>query len=298
MKNKILTWIQGPRNFYEGAAIYNTYGYNQILKKRFANKNETNEALLFTELCKLAEITEDQANKYPRQAKANIVIPQQPKVEYLDDTLFALMSKLGIKTSDFESDDLPEKISQADTITQEAYAGARQVFVAIPETTKRVIKIREEYPFLKAADCPTEIKLLVHDMFNEHDKYREAQRQLVEEPENSSIERFFKLAQTAVESYLSNREMWEELDYYKERNVVLGHHPILQKYNQEKELKALSDIDLNQKLLNVRSNLTKSRNKIKEAAGNEKKLQSGNDGVKKWESILKLIETEMDARKK
>lgn len=298
MKAKIIAWIQSPRNFYEGAAIYNIYGHNLILKKRFANKNETTEALLLTELCKLAGISEEQAKRYPRFAKSCTITDNKPAVEYVDDTLLALMDKLGLKTADLEGEDIPGSISGADEKVQAAYTGAKQVYIAIPETTRRVIKIREEFPFLKADDCPVEIKILVHDMFSEYDKYRDAYLKLTAAPEDVKNEELFSLAQTTIESYLSNREMWEELEYYKKHNTILGNHPALQRYAIETELKALSDIDLNQRLLNARSNLTKAKNKIKDANGDEKKLKAGNDGVVKWDPILKLIETELAARKK
>lgn len=298
MKNQIIAWVQGPRNFYDGVAIYNKYGHNLILKRRFANKNETTEILLFSELCKLAGISETQANKFPRLAKNNTVTIEKPKVEYQDDTLIALMAKLGVTTSDLEAETEPQKIEDAGITAKSAYGVAKRIYTSVPETTKRIIKIREEFPFLKSPDCPIEIKVLVHDMFTEYDKYRDAHLKLTEAPDSAEIGETFAFAQTAVESYLSNRAMWKELEHYKEKNEILGEHPILQEYNQTKELKSLSDIDLNQKLLNVRSYITRAKNKINQAAGNEKKILEGKESLDKWESVLKLIEAELNSRKK
>jgi len=298
MKNKIIAWIQGPRNYYDGVAIYQQHGYNNVLKKRFATKNDTTESLLFTKLCELANITEEQANRLPRMAVNRKPIPVvHPIKEYMDDALLQLMEKIGIDTATLEAETIPEDISENE-IKKAAFAGAQKVYTDLPETTRRVIKIREQYPFLRSKDCPDEIKLLVHEMFNQYDNYREAHQRLVDAPDNTDLQESFDNAMTTVESYLSNRELWDELNYYKEKGEILGKHPLFEQYNREKELKSLTDLELSDKLRNARSNLSKAKNKLEQSAGNEKKIKTANEGIEKWSATVDQLNKAIESRKK
>ena len=302
MKDQIISWIQGPRNYHQGVAIYYQYGHNNILKQRFnRSKNETTESLLFTELCRLANISENAANALPRKAKSKtIIIASQAQSEYMDDSLLSLMQKLGIDSASLESEGTPENITNADDLTKDAFEGARKVFSELPESSRKIIKMREEFPFLRDDNCPVEIKLLVHDMFNDYDKYREAHKNLTEVPETAEIEELYTLAETAVESFLLNREAWDELEYYKANNEILGKHPIMLDYNKNKEIKELSDIDLTKKVNNVRGYIAKAKTTISEGESKQDatKIEAGNERLKKWTDELTLLLAELELRKK
>ncbi|MCS2963572.1 hypothetical protein NXV12_23080 [Bacteroides thetaiotaomicron] len=56
MKQEIITYLAGPRNFIQGVELYEKYGINRMLKKSFRRQGETEtmKAILLEELRKLA----------------------------------------------------------------------------------------------------------------------------------------------------------------------------------------------------------------------------------------------------
>lgn len=292
MEKEIKNWLQGSRDYYEGATLYNKYGHNRVLKQRFSSKSSTTQALLLTELCKLANITEDQAQRLPRKAKIKPVI-EEPKVKYPDDIIFELMKQLGVSSGDLESESLPESLTGRSEDIQEAYKSAKNTYVEFPDTLRKTIKLREQFPFLNENSCPDELKLLVHDMFTEYDNYRLAHKKLTEAPENTEIGQLFTDAQTAVESYLSNRQIWEELEHYKEHGTILGAHPKLVEYLYKKEIAGLDDAGLIQKRSNARANVSKAKKKY-EAEQNE----TTQEALNKWSDRLNIIDKEVESRAK
>ena len=41
MKQEIITYLAGPRNFIQGVELYEKYGINRMLKKSFRRQGET-----------------------------------------------------------------------------------------------------------------------------------------------------------------------------------------------------------------------------------------------------------------
>ena len=56
MKEQIISYLQGPRNFAEGVALYEIFGVNRMLKAKFRQigECEMTKGALFEELRKLA----------------------------------------------------------------------------------------------------------------------------------------------------------------------------------------------------------------------------------------------------
>lgn len=295
MEKEIKEWLQGSRDFYVGVTLYNKYGHNRVLKNRFSSKSSTTQALLLTELCKLANLTEDQAQRLPRKAKTKAFEYPKSKVlvSHPDDIVLQLLSQLGVTTSDLESEDVVELLKDKSELDKIAFDTARKEYVELPEVARKTIKIREEFPFLKEDNCPDAIKLLVHDMFTEYDKYRAAHKRLSEAPENEDLDVLFTDAQTTVESYLSNRQIWEELEHYKEHGTILGAHPKLVEYTFQKEIEALDDAELLKKRNNARSNVSKAKKAFEALESDENK-----DNLSRWEDTLNVISKELDSRKK
>ena len=52
MKQEIITYLAGPRNFIQGVELYEKYGINRMLKKSFRRQGETEtmKAILLEEL--------------------------------------------------------------------------------------------------------------------------------------------------------------------------------------------------------------------------------------------------------
>lgn len=86
---------------------------------------------------------------------------------------------------------------------------------------RRMIRFREKYPFLNAPDCPDELKILVADMFTAYGNYKTAfaRLQVLDDAETAEAA---AECETIVTEYLKNREIWDELEYYREHGVILG----------------------------------------------------------------------------
>lgn len=305
MKELIIAYLKTHRNFYDGVALYEQFGANRMLKAQFRKIGET-EAIkktLFEELRKLAGLTEQEFKSLKRVAfvAAPRVVPIAPKV-YDDDQLLALADKFGITVDELVSDETAEKILSCDEYQdqleelRDELEAAKTKYCQVPEAIKKTIRFREEFRFLNAPDCPDELKVLVADMFSAYDQFRAAHESLVNMPDNASIAEAFKEAQTAVESYLDNREMWDELEYYKEKGEILGKAECLKALVEQKEISSLSDLDLSKQISNARSNISKAKASLQAAENDEDKAKAETN-LSKWESRKSLLETELETRK-
>lgn len=294
MKQEILAWLQGPRDFDEGRALYEKYGYNKMLITVFSKQNtQSTRDTLEYELAKLADVADDYQN-LPRYAKKAIKI-KTPEIKSnevdIDDLFIGLAARFNISVDTlFGERDARETLTDEQ---EEAIAVLAPKYAEIPETQKKVIRFREQYPFLRNEDCPDELKIMVADMFSAYDNYREAYELL--SPENPDAENF-EAAQAVVENYLENRAMWAELDFYKENNALLGEHPIFKQLALKAEVKATPDIELSKKLGNARSNVTKNKNKIEAATDPDKRAQYM-DLLNHWTNVEALYLAEIDERK-
>ena len=75
MKQEIITYLAGPRNFIEGVELYEKYGVNRMLKKSFRRQGETEtmQAILLEELRKLAGLSEREFKTTRRNSKQPVV---------------------------------------------------------------------------------------------------------------------------------------------------------------------------------------------------------------------------------
>jgi len=294
MKEEIKAWLQGPREYLQGIALYDRYGYNKVLKNVFS-RGETiaNRQTLEYELGKLVGIDEQELKNMVRVAKKEIIptkATEKPKT-YVDDLLLQLAGQFNVSVDDLFGGKSPLLFNDEEGKVIEALAPA---YAQVPETMKKVIRIRETYPFLKDVNCPNEIKIMVADMFSAYDRYRDAYSAL--DPKNSQDENLLA-ASAVVENYLDNRAMWEELDYYKENGELLGKHPVFELLNLKAEIKAMSDIDVMKAFNNSKSNVTKSNNALAKAKTDEEKAEA-NERIAKWTLRKKELETELESRKK
>lgn len=259
MKDRILQWLRGPRIFTEGVALYDLYGHNRMLKKRFAADYATDilRLILVEELRKLAGISEAELASIRREAyNAPKPVPPEAAPQF-----------------------------------------ARVEAVPVPESVKRVMNFREQFPFLASPDCPDELKILTADMFAAYDRYKDAHNKLALEGENASAEDNLATATAAVENYLNNKQIWAELEHYKKEGVFLGKHPVFARKQQQREIGELSDLELPQKLSNARSNVTRNKKAAEAAETDEKRAES----LKKldyWTDYTADAEAEIEARKK
>lgn len=301
MKETILSFLQGIRDFSEGVILYEQYGNNNVLKFRLRTWGQTEQsyAILIEELRKIADISVEELERLPRKAYSavrkkteNNNLPSDMK-EDLEDLKETIDSK-EVEIEDLE-DELQEKESRIAELEDELQEKEDSIAELeeklrerkkrdVPEEITNAIRFRDKYPFLREATCPDELKILVSDMFTAHDKYREAHHKLADTPADVFNEETFELARTAVENYVDNREMWAELDHYSNTGQVLGTSRFMKGYKERKEVEDMDNLQLTKQLMNARSNLSKARKK------NTPQL------IERWESRIKLLTIEYNKR--
>ena len=294
MKQEIITYLAGPRNFIQGVELYEKYGINRMLKKSFRRQGETEtmKAILLEELRKLAGLSEREFKTIRRNSKQPTAVKMEPardetsktSVKYSDDLLLELAESFGVSVEELVSSDFRDKVlsmdENADRVEEleEELDQAEKRYKAAPETVTKMIRFREKFTFLNSPDCPDILKILVSDMFTAYGKYKEAQ--------------------AVVENFIANRDMWDELEYYRENGKILGKCEKVKSLSVRKGVENLSDIDIQKALNNARANLSKNKAKLEQAGDDEKKKASALALIQKWETTQKAIEEEIEARKK
>jgi len=134
-------------------------------------------------------------------------------------------------------------------------------------------------------------------MFSAYDLYRESHEMLANTPNDVASEETFRWAKAAVENYLDNREMWEELEYYRENHKILGKAKIMQELAERNEISALSDLDIVKQLNNAKSNISKGKKDLDKADNDEKKAKA-QEKIDKWSNKKDMLDKEIEARKK
>jgi transcriptional regulator with XRE-family HTH domain len=219
MKQTIITYLSGPRNYNEGVALYQRYGSNLRLKRQFAvTSTSFSKELLYDELRKLAGLTEAEYKNLPRLAAQKKVVAtetvadKETKAKDDEDVLVELARNLGVTVDDLVSPEfqervlaLPEVENRIAEITEELEE-VRSKYAAAPETVRKMIRLRERFPFLNSPDCPDELKILVADMLTAYGAYKAAFARLQELGDEESAKAAAD-CETVVTEYIENREI-------------------------------------------------------------------------------------------
>lgn len=156
----------------------------------------------------------------------------------------------------------------------------------IPETVTKMARFREQFPFLNSPDCPDCMKIMVADMFTAYGAYRDAYARLQAMPDAVTAESA-KEAQTIVENYLADREMWAALEAYRDSGTL----PVEESVDDSPEL--MNDVDLVKALQNARANVSKKKRQAKAKLSEEAEAQ-----LTRWTERRDALEAELNARKK
>ena len=266
-RKEIINYLSGPRDHAEGARLYSRYGLNLRLKKMFAyEQNETTHSMMLDELRKIAGLSEIEYARLPRlSAEAMAIANNVVMVEEIDTK------------------------AAAGQIPQTAATVA-------PETMQKMIRFRDRYPFLKEEDCPDVLKVLVADMFAAYDNYKSAHARLMT-LRDEDTEAAAKECEQIVEEYLKNREIWDELEYYKEHKSILGKASKFREMEKAVELSSLSDIELLGQLRSAQANVSKHKKALKEAKTPEEK-EKYSASLARWEERRDILREETERRKK
>ena len=123
-----------------------------------------------------------------------------------------------------------------------------------------VRSFRDEFPFLSRPDCPMELKALVMDKFSSYYRYRDLHSKL---PSCTSLGECAELSRDIIDSYLENRAIFAELDYYKQNHTILGKHPIFKHFHKVAALRKLSIKELVLQQQKLEHNLWRIESEIK-----------------------------------
>lgn len=268
MKSKITNWLKYDRNFKSGVALYHEFGNNLALKSTFNRQGETqfNQQLLQEELRKLASIDND-------EFKHIISIPVR---KYQQDA------------PKKETTAPVQEIASEEPVATKANPTDIECLKAnIPNVAKRAILLRDEFPFLREANCPRVLKILVTDMVTAYDEYRKAHEDCFT-AENE--EQLLAYSKSTVENYLENRSIWEELNHFKETGEILGNHPIYEEMQELDEILKMNAADLAKEKKNLASAINRLKNQIEKGDKPDLNL-SRNELIESKARLLSEVET-------
>ena len=101
--------------------------------------------------------------------------------------------------------------------------------------------LRDDFPYLRDPDCPPELKILAADKITAHERYIQAHDHLFD---CTTLDECYQTARSAIENFQENRDIFAELDYYREHHAVLGKHRIFDHLRQLRKLRGLNIVAL------------------------------------------------------
>lgn len=311
-KNQITEYLAGSRDYSEGVSLYQRFGQNLRLKRLFiTDDTQTTKEILFEELRKLAGLTEQEFAHLPRRAAtpkptlngltAKAIIFDDPKDN--EATLKELADSFGVTVDELVSPDFQERVlamdENADRIEEltDQLDEARSKYAETPEPVKKMIRFREKYPFLNSPDCPDVLKVLVADMFTSYDNYKAAHARLQVLADDEAAAALADCEKVVTE-YLKNREIWDELEYYRENGTILGKAAKFREMEAVEDYTKLSEIDLMKKLQSANVNESKHRKAVNTAKEKGETNDRAEAALARWSATKKALQEEVARRKK
>lgn len=311
-KKQITEYLAGSRDYSEGVSLYQRFGQNLRLKRLFVTDDtQTTKEILFEELRKLAGLTEQEFAHLPRRAAtpkptlngltAKAIIFDDPKDN--EATLKELADSFGVTVDELVSPDFQERVlamdENADRIEEltDQLDEARSKYAETPEPVKKMIRFREKYPFLNSPDCPDVLKVLVADMFTSYDNYKAAHARLQVLADDEAAAAVADCEKVVTE-YLKNREIWDELEYYRENGTILGKAAKFREMEAAEDYTKLSEIDLMKKLQSANVNESKHRKAVNTAKEKGEPNERAEAALARWSATKKALQEEVARRKK
>lgn len=167
------------------------------------------------------------------------------------------------------------------------------------DEVKAGLKIRDEYPFLKDPNCPTELLAIVGKKITAWEQFAEKHNGLSivlenpEKPFESEEEKniaIYALAKEAVENFQLNADIKAELDFYKETGKILGKLPELGNLAIKQEIEELDEAGLIEMKTKAQKNESKAVNEIKKQGTNPAREKR----VLDWGLRLKLTNERLE----
>ncbi len=152
-------------------------------------------------------------------------------------------------------------------------------------------RFRDDFPFLRAPDCPPELKILAADKITVHGRYIRAHERLFD---CTTLDECYTTAREAIENFLENRAIFQELDYYREHGSILGKHRIFEYLHRRQQLHALNVVELLAEQRRLRSSIWRINDEIKK--GTKPHLQAEREQRRhQKEALLAEVDKLIDA---
>lgn len=312
-QNQITEYLTGPRDYNEGVSLYQRFGQNLRLKRLFTTDDTaTTREILFEELRKLAGLTEQEFNRLPRRAATHTPEPTakaesrhgaSDRMTDNEATLSELADSFGVSVDELVSPDFQERVlamdENADRIEEltDELEAARSKYAETPEPVRKMIRFREKYPFLNSPDCPDVLKILVADLFTSYDNYKAAHARLQVLADDEAAAALAD-CEKVVSEYLKNREIWDELEYYRENGAILGKAAKFREMEAAEDYSEISEIDLMKKLQSANVNESKHRKAVNTAKEKGETNERAEAALARWTATKKAIQEEVARRKK
>ena len=101
-------------------------------------------------------------------------------------------------------------------------------------------------------------------MLTAYDAYKLAHESLFKA---ATADQIHQASRDTVENYLENRLIWDELNYYKEKGIILGKHPIFAWMQRMDAIRHLKVGDLVNLKIRIENNLVRNRVKLRREPG-------------------------------
>lgn len=224
MRHEIIVYLESDRSFDTGVRLYNKYGKNHSLKRKFNMQGETDKTLelLHYQLFKLSGISEPE---------------------------FRMLLSKEIAEGTGAGDPVPAVLEPPD----------KPAILSAAEATR--VRIREEFPFLSSPNCPDDLKILVADMITAYENYISSHQELFDVKDEKEA---FEVADKLIENYLDNRSIWDELNHYKATGKILGKHKHFAAMKRKDELMKKSVPELIKLKEQLEMNIWRNKKKLDE----------------------------------
>ena len=212
----------------------------------------------------------------------------------LKNLLYDLKKLHGITDADINAKPTPEAKKKPSTLPKENDHARIDVIKDIPEKEATGLKLREQFPFLEADDCPDKLKILVSDRITAWKKYKDAHAELLKHAEGEALTdtELLELASTAVEKYELNELIWAELNHYKEHGEILGKHEIFNDEVLEQKVDLMDVKELMTRQKTLRSYVSRDGKKLAKAKNAESKARI-QAKVDEWNKELGLVDAKL-----
>lgn len=129
-------------------------------------------------------------------------------------------------------------------------------------------KFRQMYPFLADRNCPMELKVLAADKITTYWQCVDLHEQLFSCHTNKDCR---DTAALLVQTFIEDRLIKHELEYYKQHHGVLGEHPIFAEQQRISNIRKMSLRELLRKEKQLRDNIWRIKSELRK--GNKPHLQ-------------------------